>query len=90
MDQTFGRCGAKTCVAFLTNEKFITFPVIANLKESVDKVLKSVAIDVRDGIEAKPAPKVAEPESDSQESQAQPAVDPNEHDGQCLAFIPII
>ena len=75
----------------LNGEKLITFPIQANLKESVDKVLRCVANDVRDGIEAKPAPKVTEPElSDSQESQAAPEVDPGEHDGQRLAFISII
>ncbi|KAJ2935951.1 hypothetical protein H1R20_g1142, partial [Candolleomyces eurysporus] len=50
----------------------------AGLKESVDKVLKGIAKDVRDGIEAKPPPKPVETDSDAQESQAQ---DETDYDG---------
>ncbi|RXW17404.1 hypothetical protein EST38_g8458 [Candolleomyces aberdarensis] len=41
------------------------------LKESVDKVLRGIAKDVRDGIEAKPPSKPVETDSDTQETPAQ-------------------
>ncbi|RXW24839.1 hypothetical protein EST38_g994 [Candolleomyces aberdarensis] len=50
------------------------------LKESVDKVLKGIAKDVRDGIEAKPPPKPVETDANTQESESQ-AQDETEYDG---------
>lgn len=45
----------------------------------MDKVLEGIARDLRDGIEAKPAPKPSAPDPDASESQFQ---DESEHDGQ--------